>query len=392
MRKILSVLAVLAIATALSLSLTSCDLLGALGDLGGTGGAGGLGGLYDDSIESIDNSKDLIEFVPGLEEDNYAPDEDYYLSKAIDLVTEIRGNYSIERPFMLDESDDTKRIYKNIYFYEEDYFQLLYFKNGSPISHVYAMLSDENDSEYAEVEYTDGGNPLQVNIIKSGIYDLILDVTTLEIDMVRVGNIDTPVYETIKSCELYIHNSLNDYTYTEMAFNKETNEYYLETQIPRGASLGFFSASHNSRYKVIVDSSIVNKTIYYHDISPDLMYANVGGTYKVYINAKTYQVRFELQNPDTASYFCQVGFGEDVVLSPVSQDTPYLFRYEFLPEVENKHAIIPSFYPELGFSYVLEIIDEEGLVEGGDSLFGNGTTYILEINLKDFTLTVTEKN
>lgn len=388
------IICLIALTVVLALTLTGCEILGLLGDLasGGSGGLGGLGGLYDDSIESIDNSKDLTEYHPDLGDDTYVPNEDYYTSKAISLVTEIRGNYSHDRPFILDKTDDTLRIYKNIYLYEEDYLQILYTKDGSPISYVYAMLSDEGDSEYAEVEYTEGGKPLQINVIKSGIYDLVLDTKTLGIDMVRVSNIDTPVYETIKTCEFYIHNSLNDYTYTEMAFNSETNEYYLETQIPRGASLGFFSASHNSRYKVIVDSEIVNKTIYYHDINPELMYANVGGEYKVYINAKTYQVRFELQNPDTASYFCQAGFGDDVVLSPVAEDTPYLFRYEFLPEVENKHAIIPSFYPELGFSYVLEIIDEEGLVEGGDSLFGNGTTYILEINLKDFTLTVSKQN
>ena len=376
---------------ALSLAFTGCDLLiGDLNEPGEPDEPGEQDSSLNDTIESIDNSKDLTQFNPDLNDDSYESGEEYYTSKAINLVTEIRGNYSQNRPFILDKTDDTIRIYKNIYFYQEDYFQLLYTKEGSPTSYVYAILSDESDSEFAEVEYTEGGKPLQINIIKSGIYDLILDTKTLKIDMVRVSNIDTPVYETIKNCEFYIHNSINDYSYTEMAFNESTNEYYLEAQIPRGASLGFFSSSHNSRYKVIVDSAVVNKTIYYHDINPDSMYANVGGTYKVYINAKTYEVRFELQNPDTASYFCQVGFNEGKLVSPVSTETPYLFRYEFTPSAYNDYESIPSFYPELGFKYELEIIDQGDLVVG-DSLFGNGSTYTLLINLKDFTLTVSKQ-
>ena len=111
------IICLIALTVALALTLTGCDIIGLLDDLasGGPGGLGDLDGLYDDSIETIDNSKDLTEYHPDLRDDTYVPNEDYYTSKAINLVTEIRGNYSYDRPFILDKTDDTLRIYKNIY-------------------------------------------------------------------------------------------------------------------------------------------------------------------------------------------------------------------------------------------------------------------------------------
>lgn len=360
-----------------------CDML--LGDLGGTGG----GGNNNDDPPQIDNETDLNVFVPQPEDGGYIEGETYYKSNSVSLVTEVNGNYSIDRPFTLDKDDESKRIYHNLYLYEGDFFQVIYYKEGDLLGQIFASLSDEGDSQYATVEYDDGGNPLQLNIIEQGVYDLILDVETMAIDMVKVSDIDTPVYETITSCEIYVHMGLSNYTYTEMAFNEETNEFYIEKEIPRDAVVGFFSASHTSRYNITVEDEAMDKVLYWNDQSPNGYHASVGGLYKIYLNAKTYQVRVELLNPDTAEYYCQVGTLENNELSPVSASTPYLFEYTFVAVAERNdpYVSLPRLYPELGMKYKLSIIDEQDVTALDEYVDGSGT-YKLTINLKDFTLTV----
>lgn len=214
-------------------------------------------------IPLIDNQVDLKEFTPAPNDDYpYIEGETYYQSNSVDLVTEINGNYTTDKPFTLDPENDKKRIYHNIYFYKEDFFQILYYKKFGDLGSLYVIMSDENDQEYAEIEYTPQGSPLQVNIKEQGIYNLILDIETFGIDMVKVGEIDTPVYETIKTCELYVHLSADNYTYSPMTLDTATNEYYMQAEIPLNASLGFFSASHNSRYKMTVDTGLNNTLAY----------------------------------------------------------------------------------------------------------------------------------
>ena len=343
----------------------------------------------DNKLPQINNTVDLKEYIPTPDDDQLISGETYYESRAVDLVTEINGNYSIDRPFTLDKENENKRIYHNIYFYVEDYFQVLYYKDVNALGTVYAIMSDTSDQEYAEIEYTDKGSPLQINIKKQGIYNLVLDTTNFAIDMIKVGDITTPVYETIKSCELNIHVSLDNHTYTPMTLNKETNEYYILANIPSKASIGFYSDTHNSHYKMTVENNIQNKLVWYNSTSPSQVQVLVGGTYKVYFNAKTYVLRLELQNPDTASYYCQVGWQENKELTATSNDTPYLFEYEFVAQGKpsDPWVEIPSIYPYLGMPYNLTVLGDETYVAYGEYIKEDGT-YKLIINLKDFTLTV----
>ena len=341
-------------------------------------------------IPLIDNQVDLKEFTPAPNDDYpYIEGETYYQSNSVDLVTEINGNYTTDKPFTLDPENDKKRIYHNIYFYKEDFFQILYYKKFGDLGSLYVIMSDENDQEYAEIEYTPQGSPLQVNIKEQGIYNLILDIETFGIDMVKVGEIDTPVYETIKTCELYVHLSADNYTYSPMTLDTATNEYYMQAEIPSNASLGFFSASHNSRYKMTVDTGLNNTLAYWDFVNPTSVRVHVGGTYKVYFHAKTYVLRLELQNPDTANYYCQVGWNQGNVLTPKSDSEPYLFEYNFDAQgtPTDPYVELPSFYPELGLSYALSIVDEDGFVFA-DSYVTESGTYKLTVNLKDLTLTV----
>ena len=347
----------------------------------------------DSGLPKIDNSVDLNAFTPTVDDDTiYREDETYYTSKSIDLVTEINGNYTTSRPFTLDKDNANKRIYRNIYFYVEDFLQVLYYKKFGDLGRLFVIMSDTADQEYAEIEYTQQGSPLQINIIQQGIYDIILDVETFAIDLVKVGDIDTPVYETIKSCELNIHVSSTDHTYTPMALDVATNEYYIETEIPLNASIGFYNASHTGRYKMTVEPSLMDTLIfydYYDSTKPSQVQVHVGGTYKIYFNAKTYVLRLELQNPDTAKYYCQVEWNENKELTAVSNATPYLFEYEFVAQGERNdpYVDIPSFFPKLGMAYDLSVIDVDGFVAYDEYITESGT-YLLTINLKEFTLTI----
>ncbi len=207
--------------------------------------------------------------------------------------------------------------------------------------------------------------------------------------MVKVGDIDVPVYETIKTCELNVHVSASNYSYTPMTLNTATGEYYIEKEIPLNASIGFYSASHMSHYKLSVAPALMDTLLYYNYTSTEQVQIHVGGRYKIYLNAKTYVLRLELQNPDTASYYCQVGWNQGQVLTNVSSATPYLFKYNFVAQgkVNDPYVDIPSFYPSLGMSYELSIIDEHGYT-ASDMYIKESGTYELTVNLKDFALTV----
>ena len=230
---------------------------------------------------------------------------------------------------------------------------------------------------------------LQINIIKQGIYDLILDTETFAIDMIKVGDISTPVYEKIKYCELYIHVSLSNYTYSEMTLNKETNEYYIESDLPLNSSIGFFNESHTCRYKMDVEQSLKDRLVYWNFNNTVSVNIHVGGRYKIYFNAKTYVLRLELQNPEMANYFCQVEWNKNNILSPVNSTTPYLFEYEFVAQgtPTDPYVDLPNFYPKLGMKYALSLIDEDEVVIS-DYYLEDGNTYKLTVNLLDFTLTV----
>ena len=88
-------------ATVIALPLGGCDIFGDFGD-----GSSASGGSSESGLPQIDNSVDLNEYTPTPDDDNeYIDGETYYTSTSVDLVTEIHGNYTIDRPFTLDETD-----------------------------------------------------------------------------------------------------------------------------------------------------------------------------------------------------------------------------------------------------------------------------------------------
>ena len=148
-------------------------------------------------------------------------------------------------------------------------------------------MSDKTDEQYAQVQYTAQGKPLQIDVKQQGKYNLILDLTTFGIDMEKIGDIDTPVYDKIKSCNIHIFNSVNDSNYYAMELNRETNEFFIQREIPLNAAVRFTSDSHNSHYMMTVPQQIIDKFVYPNqNENPDTVYIHVGGIYKVYFNKR----------------------------------------------------------------------------------------------------------
>ena len=369
MKKRLPFIAVAIFTLLLTLTLSACDFI-----------------FDSDGDSEGDGVEELTEYTPKAGE-FFREGESYYKSNKIALVTEIYGKYTFSRHFYLDAEDESKRIYPNIYFYEEDFFQLLHYKDNPDFGDVVARLSDEGDGEFAEIEYTDKGNPLQVNIKKAGIYDLILDSETLKVDMVKVGDIETPAYETVESCDMNIHSQISHF-YVNMLLDTESDEYYAELDIPLGSTISFHSDSHNSEYKLNVDESVINRLAYCNAAGDSTVYLHAGGKYKISFNRESYFVKIELKNPEEAEYFCQVGFNENGTLAP-DADKPYIFKYEFLAEgrENDPYVDLPRLYPKLGLYYKLTPVYDEGVVLY-DSYVVGGSEYLLTVNLKDYTLKV----
>lgn len=310
--------------------------------------------------ENITN-KDLI-----LEEG-----ETYYTSNELSLWMEVNGHFLEMDYFYL---DGNKRVYDNMYFYERDYFYML----TDDLRDIYASLSDASDSEYAEEE-KESGYDIQINIKKEGIYKLIFDVDTLKFDLEYKAEIQTPVYYTMKNCSIYSKAT----QWVNMSVNPDNQEEFVikNFYIDACEYIGFYNSVHTSNYKVTLDESC-NET--YADSDGALVSVNIGGNYDIYVNSKTYVVRLELLNPDTATYTCVYYNGSDFVeLQPYEVAVPYIFRMNFT--VEKKYRSVPDFHT-LGYrTYKLKVLPADFLM---NDMFIETGEYVLIINLKTFEIGV----
>ena len=207
----------------------------------------------------------------------------FYTCKKLSLITEVNGYYSVNKPFVLDENDETKRIYDDVYFYVDDFF----YMDRANSWDIYCTLSDPADSEYAEVEKSEGVD-IQINIKKAGIYKIIFDISTLSFDLEFKSEITTPVYEEIKNCDMY-------YSGAWVPMQKEGDEFYIKNfSIETSKFVSFFSHIHTSNFKTTVEQGTENP--YIRKIGSKAnsqVYFKNSGTYNIYINAKTYVVRVE---------------------------------------------------------------------------------------------------
>lgn len=312
------------------------------------------GGSNDGPI--VNNATDLVVVTEGSTDDSgnvVVPTQ--YKSKKLNLVTEINGSYKLGRPFVLDPQDENKRIYDDIYLYVDDYF----YMDKANTSIIYCGLSDENDLQYVEIE-KEHGYDIHINVKEEGIYTIIFDITKGEFDLIRKGDITTPVYETIESCDLYTLKS----KFVQMTQNpNNAEELYANITIDRDALLSFFSHNiHTSNYKIKIDPTQLNK--YADQTLKTSIEVRVGGNYDVFININSYYIRFELKNKTTADYYCQYAkynketkTTEWIQLTAEDSNKPYLLTTNYA--VADIYTTTESFYNHGLGKYNLELLNKE---------------------------------
>ena len=298
----------------------------------------------------------------------------YYTSPGFSLTMSVRGHFMIMDYFSL---DGNKRIYDNLYFYENDYFYIV----TDDYNDLYASLAEESDKQYA-VEEKESGYDIQLNIIQSGVYKLIFDTETLKFDIVYKAEITTPKYYTIKNCDIYSIAT----NWVEMAVNPNNNEefYVSNFHIDTGKAIRFFSHIHTSNYIPTLEETSTK----YATSRKEEIKIIIGGDYNVYINSKTYEVRLELINTETADYTCIYHNGSEfITLQKETANIPYIFTFQL--EVTTQYTTnIPKFYNAHYSEYTLNVTNSPDVMQGSSSYyFKKIGTYNITINLKTFELT-----
>ena len=349
------------------------------------------GGASNKSIPKIDNATDLKTYQPSTDEPEYGDDEKYYTSKRLNFCSEIMGYFSTDKPFTVDKDNENNRIYDNLYLYEDDYFYII----SSDYKDVWASLSNKAN-DYLEEEKAEGED-LQINVKISGIYKLVLDISTMKFDFEYKDDITTPVYHQFENCQIYSRAT----SWQSMTTNPEnSDEFMIENfEVETGALVSFFNIVHTSNYKTTVDQSVKGKYIDGDDKPRKQVFFNIGGTYNVYINAKTYVVRAELVNKNTADYtICKYVKNESgkynfVDLELADSTVPYVFIDQYVAD-RNYVCSLPSYYTKAYKEYSLTSQNSSAsLIESeykGETYcyFKTQGTYNITINLLDFTITV----
>lgn len=105
----------------------------------------------------------------------------------------------------------------------------------------------------------------------------------------------------------------------------------------------------------------------------------------MYINKKTYVVRLELLNPDTATYSCVYYDGTDfITLQPYESDVPYVFRQSIVVTTQYTTRI-PDFHTAKYRTYDLTVVDTMNVLMS--NYFKQPGTYDVIVNLKTFEIT-----
>ena len=360
--------------TLISLTLSACDLAP----------SGGSNRIF---VPNIDNSVDLKEYS---EEDYKRDDETYYTSDYICFIMEVKGYYQTNIPFTIDKDNENLRIYDNMYFYEGDYFQLM----SSDYRYIWATLKNEN-TEYL-TPLREQGEDIQVDVKKSGIYKIILDIKTMIMDFEYKSAIETPYYYPFKSCEI---GTLVDghVVYSEMTVNpSNSDEFVINGYQANSGSLYTFSEkfTHISMYKLTIAENskrYLSSTMFDTSVT-----FNLGGEFNVYVNKKTYEIRVEVSDPSKLVYDCLTYFnGEFVTLSPKDPAVPYVFEYEYeaTSDIGGYGVVsddVPDFYTKSYKKYELTVEESNLLGESskGEYYFKKKGHYVLTIDLLNLTLKV----
>lgn len=334
---------------------------------------------------TIDNQTDLEE----TDKDNY------FTSKSLSLVTEINGSYTIDKPFTIDKENTNKRIYDNLYLYQYDYF----FMISSDYKDIWCKLSDKNDLLYLEVE-SEQGEDIQVNVKVSGIYTLVFDTVTKSFDVEYISQITTPVYEEIAKCEIGYLDDNDKLQFVKM--QKEGDTLVAKNiHMNIGQSVGFYSEfTHTSWYKTTLDESCANKYVYKNGQKPSSeVYFIFGGTYNIYLNAKTYVVNVELVSVDTDGYSAIIYEDNQFKnLELADNSVNYIFTHQMVVTsiTAGNYEVVTTTIPEIYNASYQEYnltLTEDSLplvrISNEKTYFKTAGTYTITINLKTLEMSLT---
>lgn len=337
-------------------------------------------------VPTIDNSVDLKEY----EEDEYkTSDEKYYLSDYISFIMSVKGYYQINIPFTLDSNNENLRVFDNMYFYEGDYFQLM----SKDYKYIWATLKNEKNDYLSTLR--EEGQDIQVDVKISGVYKIVLDITTMVMDFTYKSAIETPYYYPFENCAIgvLVESSI---VYSDLNINSEnTNEFVIKNyEVKSGKLYSFFDKySHVSVYKLTVEEGsqqYVSNTMF--DTS---VVFNLDGEFNIYVNKVTYSIRVEVSDPSKLVYHCLTyRDGGFVTLSPKDPSTPYIFEYEYeaTSDVGGYGLVsddLPKFYSKSYEEYKFTV-EESSLLGNynGSYYFKKAGHYLITINLLELTLKV----
>ena len=340
------------------------------------------------SLTSCGNESKV--FVPNInlkndmEEYQDIDNKTYYKSKYVSFVREVKGYFETDIPFTILD-DENIRIYDDLYFYEGDSFYLI----SSDYKHIWASLTNENSQNYNVLR--EQGEDVKVEIKKDGIYKVSLDMKTMLMDLSYKSEIKTPYYYPFETISIGVLQD-KEIVYTDLEKNEGSDEFVIKNYDALAGKLySFYSSfSHTSRYKLTVasdSSSYLEQSIY-----SDSYIFKMDGTYDIYVNNKTYEIKAVL-NPLSAKYYCFIYDGGMVELKP-KEDTPYIFEYQFeaTSDIGGYGVVsddLPKFYNKSNKEYSFTVEETDLLGENkGHYYFKKTGVYKITLDLLNLTLKV----
>ena len=356
-----------------ALAISACNL-----SSGGTSG-----GIY---VPNINNSVDLTVY----DEDEYkTEDETYYKSDYINFIMSVRGYYQSNIPFYVAKDNENLRIYDNMYFYKGDYFQLM----SKDYRYIWATLKDET-TEYL-TPLREQGEDIQVDVKKSGVYKITLDIKTMIMDFEYKSEIQTPYYYPFKTCAVgtLVDNKV---VYTDMEENPTNPDEFIvkNYEVGAGKLYSFYDKyTHVSNYKFTVNEN--SKKYISESMFETSVTFNITGEVNIYVNRKTYEVSVEVSDPSKLTYDCLTyAHGEFITLTPKDPNVPYIFeyKYEATSDVGGYGVVsddVPDFYNKSYKKYELTV-EESSLLGNnkGKYYFKKPGKYVLTIDLLNLILSV----
>lgn len=342
-----------------------------------------------DNVKSNEIHIPNIDIHEDMEEYQTEDDKTYYTSKYISFVREVKGYFETDIPFTVSD-DENIRIYDDLYFYEGDSFYLI----SSDYRYIWATLANEQ-VDYANV-LREQGEDIHVDIKKDGIYKITLDMKTMVMDLSYKNEITKPYYYPFKTICVgcLVDGSI---VYTDLSVNPSNeNEFAVKDYDVEAGKLYFFynQFTHISCYKLTIAND--SKEYLASTTYSDCYTFKIAGKYNIYVNNKTYEIRAEL-DPSSATYYCLTYNEGFIELNPVQNDTPYIFEYEYeaTSDVGGYGVVsdsLPKFYDKGYNEYSFTVIESDLLGENkGSYYFKKKGTYIITINLLDFTISVAKK-